>query len=79
LLNPDFARLAEAYGIRSTTVSERSQVVPAVQSARQHEGPVLINFKVEQEDTVYPMVAAGAALHDMIRRPSPIVETASDE
>jgi acetolactate synthase I/II/III large subunit len=79
LLNPDFARLAEAYGIRSMTVSERSQVVPAVQSARQHEGPVLINFKVEQEDTVYPMVAAGAALHDMIRRPSPIVETADDE
>jgi acetolactate synthase-1/2/3 large subunit len=34
---------------------------------------------VEQEDTVYPMVAAGAALHDMIRRPSPIVETAEDE
>ena len=79
LLNPDFARLAEAYGIRSTTVSERSQVVPAVQAARQHEGPMLINFKVEQEDTVYPMVAAGAALHDMIRRPSPIVETAGDE
>jgi acetolactate synthase I/II/III large subunit len=79
LLNPDFARLAEAYGIRSATVSERSQVVPAVQSARQHDGPMLINFKVEQEDTVYPMVAAGAALHDMIRRPSPIVETASDE
>ena len=36
-------------------------------------------FRVEQEDTVYPMVAAGAALHDMIRRPSPIVETADDE
>jgi acetolactate synthase I/II/III large subunit len=79
LLNPDFARLAEAYGIRSETVSERSQVVPTVQMARQHDGPVLINFKVEQEDTVYPMVAAGAALHDMIRRPSPIVETAEDE
>src|ERR1022692_3920895 len=79
LLNPDFAKLAEAYGIRSMTISERSQVVSAVQSARQHEGPVLINFKVEQEDTVYPMVAAGAALHDMIRRPSPIVETAEDE
>src|SRR5271169_1155740 len=79
LLNPDFAKLAEAYGIRSMTISERSKVVPAVQSARQHEGPMLINFKVEQEDTVYPMVAAGAALDDMIRRPSPIVETAEDE
>jgi acetolactate synthase-1/2/3 large subunit len=79
LLNPDFAKLAEAYGIRSMTISERSEVVPAVESARQHAGPVLIDFKVEQEDTVYPMVAAGAALHDMIRRPSPIVETAEDE
>jgi acetolactate synthase-1/2/3 large subunit len=79
LLNPDFAKLADAYGIRSMTISERSKVVPAVQAAREHDGPVLINFKVEQEDTVYPMVAAGAALHDMIRRPSPIVETAEDE
>ncbi len=79
LLNPDFAKLAEAYGIRSMTISKRSEVVPAVEAARRHEGPVLINFKVEQEDTVYPMVAAGSALHDMIRRPSPIVETAEDE
>ena len=79
LLNPDFAKLADAYGIRSMTISKRSEVVPAVEEARQHDGPVLINFKVEQEDTVYPMVAAGAALHDMIRRPSPIVETAEDE
>ncbi len=79
LLNPDFGKLADAYGIRNETVTLRSQVVPAVQSARQHDGPVLINFQVEQEDTVYPMVAAGAALHEMIRRPSPIVETAADE
>jgi len=79
LLNPDFAKLGEAYGIRSMTVSERSQVVPTVRAARQHDGPVLINFRVEQEDTVYPMVAAGASLHEMIRRPSKIVETAADE
>src|SRR5436853_2277917 len=79
LLNPDFAKPAEAYGIRSMNVKQRSEVVPAVQSARRHEGPVLINFQVEQEDTVYPMVAAGASLHEMIRRPSSIVETAADE
>ena len=79
LLNPDFAKLGEAYGIHSITVTERSQVVPAVRAARQHDGPVLINFRVEQEDTVYPMVAAGASLHEMIRRPSKIVETAEDE
>jgi acetolactate synthase-1/2/3 large subunit len=79
LLNPDFVKLAEAYGIRSMAVTQRSEVVPAVQAARTHDGPMLIDFKVEQEDTVYPMVAAGASLHEMIRRPSPIVETASDE
>ena len=79
LLNPDFAKLGEAYGIRSVTVKERSQVVPAVRAARDHDGPVLMNFVVEQEDTVYPMVAAGASLNEMIRRPSKIVETASDE
>jgi acetolactate synthase-1/2/3 large subunit len=79
LLNPNFAKLAEAYGIRANTITKRSQVVPAVQSAREHPGPVVIDFKVEQEDTVYPMVAAGASLQDMIRRPNPLVETAEDE
>jgi acetolactate synthase-1/2/3 large subunit len=79
MLSPDFAKLGEAYGIRSMTISERSEVVPAVQAAHKHDGPVLINFHVEQEDTVYPMVAAGSGLHEMIRRPSPIVETAADE
>jgi acetolactate synthase I/II/III large subunit len=79
LLNPNFVKLAEAYGIRSMAVIERSQVLPTVRAAREHDGAVLIDFKVEQEDTVYPMVAAGASLNDMIRRPSPIVETAADE
>ena len=73
LLNPNFVKLAEAYGIRSMAVTERSQVLPTVRSARDHDGAVLIDFKVEQEDTVYPMVAAGTSLNDMIRRPSPIV------
>jgi len=79
LLNPDFVKLAEAYGIRAMAVRERRQVVPTVQAAREHPGPVLIDFKVEQEDTVYPMVAAGASLHEMIRRPNPLVETAEDD
>src|SRR6202041_1503230 len=79
LLNPDFVKLGEAYGIRSVLIQKRSDVVPAVRAAHAHEGPVLMDFKVEQEDTVYPMVAAGAALNEMIRRPNPLVETAEDE
>ncbi len=78
LVNPNFPKLAEAFGIRSRAVSARSEVLPAVADARSHKGPALIDFQVEQEDSVYPMVPAGADLHAMIRRPSPIVETAAD-
>jgi len=79
LVNPDFARLAEAYGLTALTVTTRAEVVPAVRTARQHTGTVVIDFRVEQEDTVYPMVPAGSDLHQMIRRPSPIVETGADQ
>jgi acetolactate synthase-1/2/3 large subunit len=78
LVNPDFAKLAEAFGIRARSVTKRAEVIPTIREAREHDGPMLIDFKVEQEDTVYPMVPAGADLKDMIRRPSPIVETAMD-
>jgi acetolactate synthase-1/2/3 large subunit len=78
LLNPDFAQIAAAYGLRAFTVRERREVGPAIEAARAHPGTALIDFQVEQEDTVYPMVPAGADLHAMIRRPSAIVETAME-
>ncbi len=78
LLSPDFVKLAEAYGLLGIGVSERAEVVPSVQKARDHDGAVIIDFQVEQEDSVFPMVAAGADLDNMIRRPSPIAETGSD-
>jgi acetolactate synthase-1/2/3 large subunit len=53
-------------------------VAGAVESARRQKRATLIDFRVEQEDSVYPMVPAGADLDRMIRRPSPIVETAAD-
>ena len=79
LLSPDFAKLAEAYGIPALTVTQRAQVNPALQTSRFHAGPALIDFRVEQEDSVFPMVPAGADLAAMIRRPTPLVERASDE
>ena len=81
LLSPDFAKLAECFGLAGATVKTRAAVGPAVTAARDDERTVVIDFQVEQEDTVYPMVPAGADLHKMIRRPSaaPIVETADDE
>jgi acetolactate synthase-1/2/3 large subunit len=75
---PDFRKLAEAFGIAATTVKTRADVAGAVTAARRSKHATLIDFQVEQEDSVYPMVPAGADLHKMIRRPSPIVETAAD-
>jgi acetolactate synthase-1/2/3 large subunit len=78
LVSPDFVKLAEAYGISARSVTKREDVVPAVQAARAAGDASLIEFVVEQEDTVYPMVPAGADLDQMIRRPNPIVETGAD-
>jgi acetolactate synthase I/II/III large subunit len=77
ITGPDFKKLGEAFGIWSATVRTRKDVAEAVATARKERG-ALIDFQVEQEDTVYPMVPAGADLHKMIRRPSPIAETAAD-
>jgi acetolactate synthase-1/2/3 large subunit len=75
---PNFAKLADAFGIAATTVTKRAEVAGAVEAARRVKRAAVIDFQVEQEDSVYPMVPAGADLHKMIRRPSPIVETAAD-
>jgi acetolactate synthase-1/2/3 large subunit len=79
LVAPDFAALANAFGIRGERITTRADVVSTIRSARESKDPVLIDFRVEQEDSVYPMVPAGGSLHEMIRRPnSPLVETASE-
>jgi acetolactate synthase-1/2/3 large subunit len=79
ILSPDFVKLADAHGISGATVSTRTEVAPAVNAARASKTPFLINFLVEKEDSVYPTVAAGSALHEMIRRPdNPMIETAED-
>ena len=79
LVAPDFAALANAFGIRGERITKRAEVVPTLRSARESAESVLIDFRVEQEDSVYPMVAAGASLSDMIRRPNnPLVETATE-
>jgi acetolactate synthase-1/2/3 large subunit len=78
IISPDFAKLAEAFGIQGMSVRTRAEVGPALEAARNNPGPALIDFHVEQEDSVYPMVPAGADLHNMIRRPNPLVEKGSD-
>lgn len=66
---PDFVRVAEAYGIPAKRVTERRDVMDAISFAKETAGPVLIEYRVEKEDSVYPMVPSGAALDEMMRRP----------
>jgi len=81
ILSPDFVALAGAHGIDGATVKKRKDVTPTVTKSRTSGKPFLINFQVEKEDGVYPMIAPGAALHEMVRRPQkdPLLETAEDE
>jgi acetolactate synthase-1/2/3 large subunit len=69
LLSPDFVKLAGAYDIPAFRVTTREEVIPTIRKAREIEGPVLVEFRVEREDMVYPMVPAGTDLGQMIRRP----------
>jgi acetolactate synthase-1/2/3 large subunit len=69
MFNPDFVKLAEAYGIPSMRVTARDQIEESIRFARSHQGPTLIEYVIEKDDIVYPMVPAGADLHNMIRRP----------
>jgi acetolactate synthase-1/2/3 large subunit len=69
LQNPDFIKIAEAHGIPAQRVTQPAEVQPAIEFAQRTTGPVLIEFKVEKEEAVYPMVPAGADLDAMIRRP----------
>jgi len=80
LVSPDFVKLADAHGIPGRTVRRRAEVEAAVDEARTNPGAFLLNFMVEKEDSVYPMIPAGSALHEMIRRPGrdPLEERADD-
>jgi acetolactate synthase-1/2/3 large subunit len=69
LQNPDFVKLAEAYGIPARRVETREEVGDAMEFAHKTAGPVLLEFVVEMEEAVFPMVPSGADLDDMIRRP----------
>ena len=70
LVSPDFVKLADAHGIAGRVVRTRGEVRAAVEEARAHSRAFLLNFIVEREDAVYPMIPAGNSLDEMIRRPA---------
>jgi acetolactate synthase-1/2/3 large subunit len=70
LKNPDFGKIAEAHGVGYRRIEKPEEIHGAVEFARKTPGTVLLDFHVEQEEAVYPMVPTGADLHAMIRRPA---------
>ena len=69
--NPDFVKLADAFGMLGLRVTDKTQVLPAIMEAMDYDGPALIDFVVEEEENVYPMIPAGQTIHDLIEEPLP--------
>ena len=64
--NPDFVKVAEAYGAKGIRVTKKKDVRPAIEEAIRTPGPVMIDFEVAREENVFPMVPAGKAITEMI-------------
>ena len=69
LKNPDFVKLAEAFGVRGLRAERKDQVVPVIQQAMEHDGPVVIDFRVEQHEDTFPAMPPGAALSETVDQP----------
>ena len=69
--NPNFVKLAEAYGIPGIRVTDKTQVQAAIEQAAADPGPVVIDFVVEPEENVFPMIPAGESLAELIEEPQP--------
>jgi acetolactate synthase-1/2/3 large subunit len=67
---PDFVKLAEAYGATGIRVTHTDEIVPAIQKARSIKGPVLVEFVIDPEANVYPIVPPGASNSEMMHMPS---------
>jgi acetolactate synthase-1/2/3 large subunit len=75
---PDFVKVAEGYCLPGLRVTRKEEVVPAIEKAMEHPGPFLIDFKVEPEENVFPMVPPGASLDETIEEPKKITKPVSD-
>jgi acetolactate synthase I/II/III large subunit len=67
--NPDFVKLAEAYGVKGLRCIHKADVESTIKAAMEHKGPVLVDFVVEAEENVYPIIPAGTTAADLIEEP----------
>jgi acetolactate synthase-1/2/3 large subunit len=62
----EFVRIANAYGIEGVKVNCPEDVMPALEASLDCDGPFVMDFRIEREENVFPMVPAGAAINEMI-------------
>lgn len=73
--NPDFVKLAEAYGMKGFRISQVDEVAPVLRAALDYDGPCIVHAEVRREDNVFPMIPAGADYNAMLlERPNGPVE-----
>ena len=63
--NPDFGMIAEGYGVKGINITDVNEVRNSLETAAEHDGPVVLNFLVNKEENVWPMVPAGAGNDEM--------------
>ncbi|MCH8221849.1 MAG: biosynthetic-type acetolactate synthase large subunit [Chloroflexi bacterium] len=67
--NPDFVKLAEAFGIKGLRATSQDELESVIKEAMAHDGPVVIDFQISQEANVYPMIPAGESISELIEEP----------
>ncbi len=67
--NPDFVKLANAYGMKALSVDNNEDVRPAIREANNHDGPFLIDFKIKKEENVFPMIPSGQSVNELLEEP----------
>jgi acetolactate synthase I/II/III large subunit len=65
MVNPDFVKISEAYGIKGKKVIDRKDLIPALNEMLEHDGPYFLEVKVEKEDNVFPMIPSGASVSEI--------------
>ena len=68
--NPDFVKIAEAYGIRGIRVTRKDQVVDAVRQAMETAGPVIVDFMVKEDEGLFPFIPSGQSVKEMLEEPT---------
>ena len=68
--NPDFVKLAEAYGMKGIRVTKQDELEAAISEANAYDGPVIVDFVIEKVDDLYPMIPAGQSIEELIEEPN---------